>query len=131
MGSNSVLSGFLDETLGSVNIEVLKTCKYIKKPNSTIHIDTGRVTFLLYQNIFIIGHHIYIKDLEIDIINEKMRIRFNHDTETRLSFKDIKDKNDFFNIMLLQDTPFKFEHIEIIRDIISVLIDRFYADWWK
>lgn len=131
MSKSRVLSAFLDKTVRDINLEVLKTCKSTKKLNGTIYLDTGAITFLLYQNSFIIGHHTFIKELHVDVINEKLRIQFNHEVEASLTFKEIKDKNDFFNYMVLNDNPFTFDDIEKIRDIISVLIDRFYAAWWK
>ena len=127
----NILRKFVEQTIGDINLQVLKECKSTKKLNGTVHLDTGSITFLLYQNSFIVGHHTFIKELHVDVIKEKLRIQFNHDVESTLTFKEIKDKNDFFNHMVQHETPFTFEDIEKIRDIISILIDRFYREWWK
>ncbi len=131
MDTNSILRNFLDKTVGLVNLEVLKECKSTEMMNGSIYLNLcSDVTIILYWNVFKIRHSTFIKVLEVDIFNEVLKIKLNYNTEATLSFKDVNDNNDFFNIMLLQDTPFKFEDIEIIRNIISVLIDRFYSKFW-
>lgn len=131
MGSNRVLRGFLDKTVSSIDIEVLKNCKTSQRTNGTVFLDTGNITFLLYQNSFIISHHTFIKELDVRLYEGRLRITFNHHIETELPYNEIKNKTDLFNYMVQQDTPFTFEDIEKIRDIISVLTDRFYSWWWK
>lgn len=131
MASNNVIRGFLDKTVSAIDIEVLKNCKGTKKLNGTITFKIQSITFTLYQNKFIIVHDYYIKELAINPIDENLRIKFNHIIEASLAFKEIKDKNDFFNYMVQQDTAFTFDDIEKIRDIISVLIEKFYSVWWK